>query len=161
MARSIKKKLSSLTPRSSVAMAHSLRGGAGAGKHHTRALDVAKGRSRKPKHGGRRALLENPLSGLPGLHVEAHRLSPSKKYGSEFTQSYGVMGLVPEVRTKKSGEPFATFRRRVNWRETAQEFLADYEQFRGSSVYDRIFAIDEDGKQVDLSLSDVLRMAEA
>lgn len=53
-----KKKLPSLSPRSTVAMAHSLRGGAGAGKHHTRARDVRTGRSRKPKHGGKRALSE-------------------------------------------------------------------------------------------------------
>jgi len=59
-----RKKKPSLTPRSSVAMAHSLRGGAGAGKHHTRTRDVETGRSRKPKHGGKRALSEmreNPL----------------------------------------------------------------------------------------------------
>ena len=55
--RAKKAKVSSST-RSTVAMAHSLRGGAGAGKHHTRTRDIETGRSRRPKHGGRKRLVE-------------------------------------------------------------------------------------------------------
>lgn len=161
MARSTKKKLPALTPRSAVAMAHSLRGGAGAGKHHTRTRDVETGRSRKPKYGGKRGLYEreNPLSGLSGLHAVAHRITPSRKYGSEFTQSYGVVKMVAEPAMKKSGQEYMTYRRRVDWKNTAREFLADYDMYAGDSVYDRIFAIDESGKEVDLSLADIVRMA--
>ena len=62
MAKS-KKKPATPAPRSSVAMAHSMRGGAGAGKHHTRTRDVETGRSRRPKHGGQRSLAERENPG--------------------------------------------------------------------------------------------------
>ena len=111
MAKS-KKKPATPAPRSSVAMAHSMRGGAGAGKHHTRTRDVETGRSRRPKHGGQRSLAERENPGYISFYSIEDTRDPFYRERVKATREAidFIMdkGLASEMQTEEEGAPSPT-----------------------------------------------------
>jgi hypothetical protein len=116
------------SPANVVAAGLQRRGGAGAGRHHTRTRDVAKGSSRKARHGGRAGVREreNPDDDFTFEHL--NRPHPEEERSSRRTSTPGTRTTRPskEVWKQMSKEEKAEVEQQI-----ATELLA---QLQGVSL---------------------------